>query len=136
MAIGKWSMWVCGFLFLLIGLGALAVAAVPGVDDWVAEQTVAATGTSSAFDDEVVTAIADSEGVRSTSWILAGTFLPGALLFFWCGTWFRSPQPAFNPLVTAGTPVPTGPAPAPAWTGITSEPAVEPADPTAGGIIT
>ena len=38
MAFGKWSMYFCAVLFfLIIGLGALVVAVVPGVDEWVAE---------------------------------------------------------------------------------------------------
>ena len=61
MAIGKWSMYICAVLFLIIGLGALAVAVVPGVDDWVAEQTLDASGLSSdsPIRDEAVDAITD-----------------------------------------------------------------------------
>ncbi len=29
-------------------------------------------------------------GVKTTAWILAATFIPTALLFAWCGRWFKS----------------------------------------------
>ena len=149
MAIGKWSMYVCALLFLVIGLGSLAVAVVPGANEWFAEEILDASGApSSAFDDEVVDAIADSEGVRTTAWILAGTFLPTALLFAWCGRWFKSMQPRVASMFGLSTPTVqdgiaayqqfaqgagmagTGTAAGPA-----KGPVVEPADPTAGGII-
>lgn len=152
MAIGKWSMYLCGVLFLFIGLGSLAVAVAPGVDDRVADWTVDATGTPDAFDDDVSAAIADSEGVQSTAWILAATFLPTALLFFWCGRWFTSMQPGagrfsappagavpYQPygaqpgvVPTGGSPLPPDtPPPVPRF----GDPVLEPPDPTAGGIV-
>jgi hypothetical protein len=85
-------------LFIIIGLGSLVVAIVPGAHEWVAEQTLDAT-TPPAFEDdeffqdtrdETVQAIVDSDGVVLTAWILAATFLPMAALFIWIGRWFGS----------------------------------------------
>jgi hypothetical protein len=94
MAIGKWCMYLSGILFLLIGFGSLAVAVVPGVDEWVAEQTLDSAGFSSddPFHDDAVDAFTSDEisGVKTTAWILAGTFIPTAFLFIWCGRWFKS----------------------------------------------
>ena len=94
MAIGKWCMYLSAALFFLIGFGALAVAVVPGADEWVAEQTLDSAGFSSddPFQDEAINAITSDEigGVQTTAWILAGTFIPTAFLFAWCGRWFKS----------------------------------------------
>ena len=94
MAIGKWCMYLSTVLFFLIGFGALAVAVVPGADEWVAEQTLDSAGFSSddPFQDEAINAITSDEigGVKTTAWILAGTFIPTAFLFAWCGRWFKS----------------------------------------------
>jgi hypothetical protein len=159
MAIGKWSMYLSALLFLLIGLGALAVAVVPGVDDWVAEQTLDSAGFSSddPFHDETVAAITDDDigGVRTTAWILAATFLPTAFLFAWCGRWFTSMQgsvPSFGSMTQnsaemlanaqvlqpqygqgaaapGATPFPTGQPPVPDF----GDPIPPPSDPTAFG---
>ena len=106
MAIGKWSMYLCAVLFVLIGLGSLAVAVVPGVDEWVAEQTLDSVGLSSSDPgrDLAVDAITNDDigGVKTTAWILAATFLPTALLFAWCGRWFKSMQgtvPSFGSMM-------------------------------------
>ena len=94
MAIGKWSMYLSAALFLFIGFGSLAVAVVPGADEWVAEQTLDSAGFSSddPFQDEAINAITrdDIGGVKTTAWILAATFIPTAFLFAWCGRWFKS----------------------------------------------
>jgi hypothetical protein len=94
MAIGKWCMYLSAVLFFLIGFGALAVAVVPGADEWVAEQTLDSAGFSSddPFQDEAISAITTDEigGVKTTAWILAATFIPTAFLFAWCGRWFKS----------------------------------------------
>jgi hypothetical protein len=71
MAIGKWAMWFSGLLFLLIGIGALVAALSPSV----LESFVGEDGADIA---------------QSTAWILAASFIPGAFLFFWVGTWFGS----------------------------------------------
>jgi len=157
MAIGKWSMYISAVLFLIVGLGALAVAVVPGVDDWVAEQTLDQVGFTddSPFQDEAVEAITDDDvgGIRITAWILALTFLPTAALFVWIGRWFKSMEGGVNSMfggstnvaaanaaylqqqpgapVPYTTPMPTEQAPVPKF----GDPSLDPPDPTAGGII-
>ncbi|HEY5697639.1 MAG TPA: hypothetical protein VIT01_09040 [Acidimicrobiales bacterium] len=44
------------------------------------------------FQDEAINTITSGEigGVKTTAWILAATFIPTALLFAWCGRWFKS----------------------------------------------
>src|SRR5687768_3084131 len=99
MAIGKWCMYFSAVLFLVIGLGSLAVAVVPGADEWVAEQTLDSfSPQTSEFNDEAADIIADDDvgAVRTTSLILAATFLPMAGLFVFCGRWFKSMEPAFD----------------------------------------
>jgi hypothetical protein len=88
MAIGKWSMYLSAVLFFLIGFGALAVAVVPGADEWFAEQILESGGFEA--DEGLIGLVADSEGVRTTSWILAASFIPSGFLFVWAGRWFRS----------------------------------------------
>ncbi len=158
MAIGKWSMYISAILFLIIGLGALAVAVIPGVDDWVAETTLDEVGFNddSPFRDEAVNAITDDDvgGIRITAWILALTFLPTAALFVWIGRWFKSmeggmssmfgvstnvavanaaylPQPGAPGAVPYTTPMPTGQAPVPKF----GDPTLQPPDPSGGGFI-
>lgn len=99
-------MYLSAVLFLLIGFGALAVAVVPGVDEWVAEQTLDSAGFTSddPFQDEAINAITSDEigGVKTTAWILAGTFIPTAFLFIWCGRWFKSMEgsvPSFGSMM-------------------------------------
>jgi hypothetical protein len=75
MAIGKWAMWFSGVLFLLIGGGCLVLALFPSV----LESFVGEDGADIA---------------RGTFWILAVSFIPGAFLFFWVGTWFKSNERA------------------------------------------
>jgi hypothetical protein len=162
MAIGKWSMYICAVLFLIIGLGALAVAVVPGVDEWAAEQTLDASGLSSdsPFRDEAVDAITDDDvgGVRITAWILALTFLPTAALFVWIGRWFKSMEGGVNSMFGStapmaansaaffpqpgGTVAPGAPvahtSPMPTGQAPVPEfgdPSLEPPDPSAGGFI-
>jgi len=163
MAIGKWCMYISAVLFLIIGLGALAVAVIPGVDDWVAEQTLDQVGFTddSPFQDEAVEAITDDDvgGIRITAWILALTFLPTAALFVWIGRWFKSMESGVNSMF--GTPaqvnaagvayvpqpgVPTAApgGPVPYTTPVPTEqapvpkfgdPSLQPPDPSGGGFI-
>jgi hypothetical protein len=155
MAIGKWCMYLTAVLFLVVGLGALAVAAVPGTDEWVAEQTLDASGLSSdsPIRDDAVNAVTNDDigGVRFTAWILAGTFLPTALLFVWCGRWFKSMEGGFGGMSGASIAMAANAAApsagqddvVPAGGGRTAAPTVAAAgsplpdltDPTAGGII-
>ncbi len=129
MGIGKWCMYATAVLFIIIGVGALVVAVVPGAHEWVAEQTVDATTPDfieedESFEDASVAAIVDSDGVVLTAWILAATFLPTALLFIWIGRWFGTMQREgfggmpYNPqaggvaMTQSGAPVPhTSPMP-------------------------
>jgi hypothetical protein len=90
MAIGKWAMRLSGLLFLVIGLGALAVALFPSITENFVDN---ATGDSS-FGIGATTA----DTVRLTAWILAATFIPGAFLFFWVGQWFKS-GPSFTSMM-------------------------------------
>ena len=145
---GKWSMYLSALLFLVIGTGALAIAVVPGVDEWFAESILDASG---APDDQfLVDAITDQGAVGSTMLILGLTFLPTAALFWWCGRWFKQiaegrtafggfgvPAPnlmaAYQPMAQPGGPMPGAGVAAPPSAG---PPVVDPPDPTAGGIIT
>ena len=155
MAIAKWCMYLTAVLFLIVGLGALAVAAVPGADEWAAEQTLDASGLSSdsPIRGDAVDAITNDDigGVRFTAWILAGTFLPTALLFAWCGRWFKSMEGGFGRMTgasvtmaaNAASPsagqddvVPADGGRATATTAPTpASPLPDLTDPTAGGII-
>lgn len=84
---GKWSMYFSALLFLVIGAGALAIAIVPGVDEWFAESILDLSG---APDDQfLIDAITDEGAVGSTMLIIGLTFLPCAALFWWCGRWFK-----------------------------------------------
>jgi hypothetical protein len=132
MAIGKWAMWFSGVLFLLIGLTCLGVALVPSVmEGFIGED--------------------GADIVRGTAWILAASFIPGAFLFFWVGTWFQSNDRGVPSLTQAtqmaqasqayadawkrqaGTP--GNPAPAPGPTGAPLvDPLQMPTDPTQGGV--
>jgi hypothetical protein len=90
-------MYFSAVLFLVIGVGSLVVAVVPGADEWVAETFL--DSVSPDTDNETAASIIgeDSSGaVQTTSLILAATFIPGAFLFFWMGRWFKSMQPSFD----------------------------------------
>ncbi len=147
---GKWSMYLSALLFLVIGAGALAIAVVPGVDEWFAESILDLSG---APDDQfLVDAITDEGAVGSTMLIIGLTFLPCAALFWWCGRWFKQLAEGkggmFSP-AAFGVPmgadavaqyqqvanqygVPTTPQAGPSAT----PPSPSPSDPSAGGIIT
>jgi hypothetical protein len=102
MAFGKWSMYVSAVLFVIIGLGSLAVAVIPGVDEWVTEQTLdSVSPQTSEFNDDAANIVAEDDvgAVRLTSLILAATFLPMAGLFVFCGRWFKSMQPSLDGLM-------------------------------------
>lgn len=153
MAIGKWSMYISAVLFLIIGLGALAIAVVPDADEWFAEQILDRAGVSedTVGQDTAVDAIVDSEGIQLTAWIFVITFLPMAALFFWIGRWFKSmaggmssmfggstnvaataafmPQPGAP--VPYTTPMPTEQAPVPEF----GDPSLQPPDPSGGGFM-
>ena len=97
MAIAKWSMYLTAVLFVLIGVGALAVAVVPGADEWFAEQVLDRSGVpEDAFGDDTVSLVADSDGVQLTAWIFVITFLPTAALFVWIGRWFKSMEASMS----------------------------------------
>lgn len=153
MAIGKWSMYISAVLFLVVGLGALAIAVVPDADEWFAEQILDRSGVSDDTfgQDAAVNAIVDSDGISLTAWILALTFLPTAALFVWIGRWFKSmeggnsmfgvstnvaaAQAAYMPQpgapVPYTTPMPTEQAPVPKF----GDPSLQPPDPSGGGFI-
>jgi len=156
MAIGKWSMYISAVLFLISGLGALAIAVVPDADEWFAEQILDRSGVPDGTfgQDTAVNAIVDSEGIQLTAWILVITFLPMAALFVWIGRWFKSmeggmssmfgastnvaaanaaymPQPGAPGAVPYTTPMPTGQAPVPKF----GDPTHQPPDPSGGGFI-
>jgi Na+-driven multidrug efflux pump len=76
MAFGKWSMYFGAVIFLVIGVGAL-----------VAGLTV---------EDEVAGV---DTGLQTTCWILAATFIPGAVLFVFVGRWFKSMAPSFDSMM-------------------------------------
>ena len=162
MAIGKWSMYISAVLFLIIGLGALAVAVVPGADDWFAEQTLDAPGcrrtAPSGTKRSTRSPIDDVGGVQLTAWILRLTFLPTAALFVWIGRWFKSMEGGMNSMfgstapmaannaaffpqpggtVAPGAPVAhTSPMPTEqAPVPKFGDPSLEPPDPSAGGFI-
>jgi hypothetical protein len=93
-------MYFSAVLFLVIGVGSLVVAVVPGADEWVAETFL--DSVSPGTDNETAAEIIgeDSSGaVQATSLILAATFIPGAILFLWMGRWFRSMQPSFDDMM-------------------------------------
>lgn len=160
MAIGKWSMYISAVLFLIIGLGALAIAVVPDADEWFAEQILDRSGVpdDSFGQDAAVNAIVDSEGISLTAWILVITFLPMAALFVWIGRWFKSMEGGMRSmyggstnLAAAGgafmaqpgvpaaaggpvphtTPMPTEQAPVPKF----GDPSLQPPDASGGGFI-
>ncbi len=131
MAIAKWSMYLTAVLFVLIGAGALAVAVLPGADEWFAEQVLDRAGVpDDAFGDQAVSLVADSEGVQLSAWIFVITFLPTAALFVWVGRWFKSMEGGASPMFGARS-TPLTAAPMPTFGDATPEPS----DPTAGGII-
>lgn len=164
MAIGKWSMYLSAVLFFVIGFGALAVAVVPGADEWFAEE-ILETGSGFEADEGLIGLVADSDAVQTTSWIFAATFIPTGFLFIYAGRWFKSMEGGFNSMmgssmrsvqamtsmyqqpgqsgvvtgtgVVAGTPAatPTPTATPPPPRTAVPDPVVEPPDPTAGGII-
>ena len=129
MAVGKWCMYLGALLFLIIGLGSLAVAVVPGADEWAAETFLDTFSPStSSFNDEAAEIVDDSDldTVRTTSLFLAVTFLPCAALFIYIGRWFTSMQTSVDSMmqtnasavyqqygggVVTGSPWPTGQAP-------------------------
>jgi len=132
MAIAKWSMYLTAVLFVLIGVGALAVAVLPGADEWFAEQVLDRAGVpDDTFGDQTVSLVADAEGVQLTAWIFALTFLPTAALFVWVGRWFTSMESGAGGMFGAGSAVATA-----APTATVTDATPEPPDPTAGGIIT
>jgi hypothetical protein len=160
MAIGKWSMYISAVLFLIIGLGALAIAVVPEADEWFAEQILDRSGVPEGTlgQDTAVNAIVDSEGIQLTAWIFVITFLPMAALFVWIGRWFKSMEGGMRSMFgspaqvsTAGvpyfqqqggapapggpvpytTPMPTDQAPVPKF----GDPSLQPPDPSGGGFI-
>ena len=93
-------MYFSAVLFLVIGVGSLVVAVVPGADEWVAETFL--DSVSPGTDNETAANIIgeDSSGaVQLTSFILAATFIPGAFLFLYMGRWFNSMQPSFNDMM-------------------------------------
>jgi hypothetical protein len=95
-------MYLCAVLFLIIGVGSLVVAVVPGADEWVAEKTLDSfSPTTSGSNDEVAEIVTQDDigGVHTTAWILAVTFLPMAGLFVFCGRWFKSMEPSFNAMM-------------------------------------
>jgi hypothetical protein len=153
-------MYICAVLFLVIGLGSLAVAVIPGADEWFAEQILDRSGVPEGTigQDAAVNAIVDSEGIQLTAWIFVITFLPMAALFVWIGRWFKSMEGGMNSMfgstapmaansaaffpqpggtVAPGAPVahtspmPTEQAPVPEF----GDPSLEPPDPSAGGFI-
>ena len=160
MAIGKWSMYISAVLFLIIGLGALAIAVVPDADEWFAEQILDRSGVpdDTFGQDAAVNAIVDSEGVQLTAWIFVITFLPMAALFVWIGRWFKSMEGGMRSMFGASanlgatsaafmtqpgvptapgapvpytTPMPTEQAPVPKF----GDPSLQPPDPSGGGFI-
>lgn len=161
MGIAKWSMRLCAVLFLLIAAAALVVIFVPSVNEWIAENSVEATNTNpGGITANYVPTGGETtpDDVKGVAWVLVATFLPMAALFWWMGRWFASMQPSLASLVQgaglsanpmagfpsagpqAGWPVSgTGtaaPPPPPAATPPPpAAPTVDPADPTAGGII-
>jgi hypothetical protein len=103
-------MYLSAVIFLIIGFGSLAVAVVPGFDEWMAEQTLDATGATDNFNrfddgdelrDDAVGVLTDDDigGVKTTAWILAATFLPTAALFVFIGRWFKSMEPGFDAMM-------------------------------------
>ena len=92
-------MYFSAVLFLVIGIGSLVIAVVPDADEWVAETFLDSVSPSTSGDNETAAEFIgdDSSGaVRTTSLILAATFIPGAFLFFYMGRWFKSMQPSFD----------------------------------------
>lgn len=147
MVIGKWSMYISAVLFLIIGLGALAVAVLPGADEWFAEQILDRSGVPEGTigQDTAVNAIVDSEGIQLTAWIFVITFLPMAALFVWIGRWFTSMEGGMRSMYGGSTTIAAaqaaylpqqGATPAPPSAATFADPSLDPPDPTAGGIIT
>jgi hypothetical protein len=86
-------------LFLLIALGALAVALVPSLNEWIADNSVEAVNTNPGgiSPNYVPTGgVVSPSEVKTTAWILVATFLPMALLFWWLARWFKSMEPTFD----------------------------------------
>lgn len=94
MAFGKWCMYLSAVLFLVFGLGALAVVIVPGVDEWATETffDLLAPTNGEVIESDVST-------MRLTSLFLAVVFLPMAGLFVFLGRWFKSMEPSFDSIM-------------------------------------